>query len=382
MSPPRVEPPLSAAWPTTPPRRRWPMLLGEHPSTRRQAAAVLFSFTTYLLYGLIFAIQVWLGVVAPAVGVAIVASGLVFNGLCYALVRSGIAREGLDPGLAHTQLTVGVLFMLAAYAASGPAASGVLIVMASHIVYAMFTLPPRVVWALVGGSLTGLALTMVGCGLLWPERFRTDTQLVAFLYAALVVPLIAMLSDRLTTLTQRLKTQHAALEQALAKVQELATRDELTRAHNRAHMQALLDNQHAQHRRMQAPMTVAMIDLDHFKRINDRHGHATGDEVLRRFATLARAELRSIDQLARWGGEEFLVLLPNTAADDGLRALDRLQRKLADGRLAGMPEGLVVTFSGGVAQVAGDEPVEAAVARADAAMYRAKHNGRGHSLCA
>jgi diguanylate cyclase len=266
--------------------------------------------------------------------------------------------------------------MFPAYAAVGPAATGLLVVMASHVVYSMFMMKPRQVWLLVGWTMLGLLLTMVVCGHLWPERYRFEVQASGLAYAMLVMPLIAVLAYRITGMTQRLKDQHAELQAALGRLQELATRDELTRTHNRRHMGELLRVQQSQARRLGVPLALALIDIDHFKQVNDQHGHAMGDEVLRGFAAVAQQGLRAADLLGRWGGEEFLVLMPHTGRDEALRAMDRLQQRLAEEAGTALPAGLSVSFSAGVTEVGPDETPEAAIERADQAMYRAKTRGR------
>jgi diguanylate cyclase (GGDEF)-like protein len=295
-------------------------------------------------------------------------------------VRSGAVRGGSDPGLGHTQLVVGVLCMYIGYAAAGPAASATLLAMASHIVYSMFAMKPRQVWQLVIASLSGLALTMALCHWAWPERYAWPVQASGLMYALMVVPLIALLAHRVTHMTTTLKQQHADLQTALAKLEELATRDELTRTHNRRHMTELLRQQQALHRRLAQPMALALIDLDFFKAVNDQHGHAVGDEVLRHFAEVLRQQLRTVDEVARWGGEEFLVLLPGTDADSGRVAMDRVQQHLAEVACPTLAGGLRISFSAGITALDPAEPVEAAIERADQAMYRAKTQGRARTL--
>lgn len=373
-------PAMTALFQNSMSRVSFPSLLGEDETMRAQVAAVLFSSATYVVYGGISAAQVAMGLMAPVVAWALVAFGVSVNLVFYALVRSGRVTNGRDPGLARTQLVVGILLMYAGYASVGPAATGLLVVMASHVVYSMFSMTPRQVWQLVGATLAGLAVTMVACGLLWPARYDTAVQVSGLLYALLVMPLIALLAYRVTAMTQRLKSQHADLQAAMARLQELATRDELTRTHNRRHMGELLAQQQAQHRRLGGAMSIALIDIDLFKSVNDRHGHAVGDEVLRSFARLVQQHLRVHDQLGRWGGEEFLLLMPHTPRDDAVRALERLLEHLVRVSPQVMPQGLAITFSAGIAEVSAQESVDAAIERADQAMYRAKGAGRARCL--
>ena len=354
--------------------------MGRDPVLRQQVWGVLFSSATYVLYGLIMAVQVQFGFLSARQAWILSAGSVVLNAVFYALVRSGWSARTADPGLARTQLLLGVGVMFVAYPFLGPAAPTMVIVMSSHIVYSMFGMPPRAVWRLVAVSLAALAGTMSACHLAMPERYPVGTQLSAFLYALLVVPLIALLAGRVSAMTSRLQRQQEQLQQALAEVQALASRDELTRVHNRHHMTRLLGDQRRVHRQQRKAMSLALIDIDHFKRINDLQGHNTGDEVLRRFATLAQEQLRATDLVARWGGEEFLIGLPHTPRADALEVIERLQRALADPARAGMPAGLAVSFSAGVIEMRDDETLEAAVERADQAMYAAKRSGRARCV--
>jgi diguanylate cyclase (GGDEF)-like protein len=124
-----------------------------------------------------------------------------------------------------------------------------------------------------------------------------------------------------------------------------------------------------------SPLSVAVLDLDHFKRINDLYGHRMGDEVLRRFAGLIKAELRALDHSARWGGEEFLVLMPHVEPEQALVALERIRVKLAELPMS-EHDALRVTLSAGLTLWQPGESMELVIERADAALYEAKHRGR------
>lgn len=371
--------PLDVARPA--PARRLRGLLGDERVLREQVMGVLMSLSTYVVYSGILLVQVAAGLVSAGAAAALLVAIGVFNLATFAWVRLGRARSGPDPGLARTQLVVGIVFMYAGYALQGPSAPGTTIVMASHVVYAMFTMTPQAVWRLVAASLLGLAATLMLCQALWPQRYPAEVQLVTFLYAALVVPLIALLAGRVAAMTTKLRRQQAQLQQAMADLRAVAQRDALTLAHNRHHMGELMAAQAAAHQRSGRPWSLALIDIDHFKHINDEHGHAAGDEVLRRFAALAHAELRTVDLVSRWGGEEFLVALPQAGAADAARVVQRLHQTLGETG-AGMPHGLCVSFSAGVTEVQPGEPLEDAIARADQAMYQAKRAGRARVVTA
>jgi diguanylate cyclase (GGDEF)-like protein len=125
------------------------------------------------------------------------------------------------------------------------------------------------------------------------------------------------------------------------------------------------------------PVSMALIDLDHFKSINDRYGHAVGDHVLREFAQLARKLLRSTDTLGRWGGEEFLLILPDTTIDAAVATVHRMRAATAEMPQVDAACGLVVSFSAGIASRSGTaQSLDEVIACADAALYEAKRAGR------
>jgi diguanylate cyclase len=129
-------------------------------------------------------------------------------------------------------------------------------------------------------------------------------------------------------------------------------------------------------RRTNAPCSIALIDLDWFKRINDTHGHPTGDEVLRTFAITVFANIRTIDRFGRYGGEEFLLVLPDTPGDTATCLLDRLRAIIADLDWSAFSPGMQVTVSAGVTTLRPDETADTFLARADGALYTAKARGR------
>lgn len=166
------------------------------------------------------------------------------------------------------------------------------------------------------------------------------------------------------------------LERELAEVSTLVREDQLTGALNRRGMDEAMARELARSRRLGAPLTLALLDVDHFKRLNDRLGHQAGDRALRHLAGVVRGLLRPTDLLARYGGEEFLILLPNTHGDEGEQVLRRIQRELTRQFFLHDNERVLITFSAGVAELGEGEDEAALIARADAAMYRAKQAGR------
>ncbi|WP_119681567.1 GGDEF domain-containing protein [Indioceanicola profundi] len=162
----------------------------------------------------------------------------------------------------------------------------------------------------------------------------------------------------------------------------LATTDHLTGVLNRARLFELAGRQLVQSTQRSEPLSMIMLDLDHFKTINDRFGHPVGDRVLQRFATLCREEIRSIDLLGRIGGEEFLVLLPGCDLEVGRAIAERLRRRIEqeairlDEDAVSGPGHIAVTASAGVAALETGETLEQLLRRADRLLYAAKTQGR------
>jgi diguanylate cyclase len=167
-----------------------------------------------------------------------------------------------------------------------------------------------------------------------------------------------------------------ALEKELSQVSSLVREDQLTGALNRRGLEETFVREAARAERMHAPLSLALLDIDHFKRLNDSLGHQAGDQALVHLANVVRQLLRPTDSLARWGGEEFLILLPNTGLDEATEVLRRLQRELTRKIFLHEMHKVLITFSAGVVQWRPGEGREEVVARADAAMYQAKSSGR------
>lgn len=167
---------------------------------------------------------------------------------------------------------------------------------------------------------------------------------------------------------------------AESRLRKQATLDPLTGLSNRNHFESLTAHALARSQRDGAPMALMLCDIDHFKRVNDQHGHAAGDEVLVGVAQLLAANLRDGDVLARWGGEEFLALLPASPLDAACATAERIRAAVEAAPLSvkGGEEKppLQVTMSFGVTHVAGQEDLQAAITRADRALYASKHGGR------
>ncbi len=172
------------------------------------------------------------------------------------------------------------------------------------------------------------------------------------------------------------------LEKELSEVSELVQLDQLTGALNRRGLDAAFDREAKRVDRSHAPLSLALLDIDNFKRLNDSMGHQVGDQALVHLCNVIKEALRPSDSVARYGGEEFVIVLPDVAADEAAGTVERLQRELTKHFFLHENERILVTFSAGVAQRGEEEPQEEVIARADKAMYQAKRTGKNRVVIA
>lgn len=174
-------------------------------------------------------------------------------------------------------------------------------------------------------------------------------------------------------LVAKLNEKEAALHNAVKRLDQLASTDALTGAWNRRQFDEVVDTELDRSMRYRHPISLMLLDLDLFKTINDNHGHAEGDRVLQQVADCIRGALRKSDSLFRWGGEEFMILMPDTGLSNAAVLAERVRESIASHSIEGLGS---VTASIGVAEFVASESRDQWVTRADAAMYRAKHGGR------
>lgn len=175
---------------------------------------------------------------------------------------------------------------------------------------------------------------------------------------------------------EQLETRNAELDELNQKLRAIAIHDQLTGLYNRHFMVEQIERQRELFARYGNVCSMVLFDIDYFKQVNDRYGHATGDDVLVAFSRRVEALLRHEDVLGRYGGEEFILLLPMTDLSAALQLVERIRSALADSPVILKSEAITVTASFGVAQLQHGEDVDGWLMRADQALYRAKEQGR------
>ena len=319
----------------------------------------------------------WAGTVPFWLGPVYALTGLSFMALAILLSETGINERFKDHYMVAPQSAANVLIMVA-FTYIAPQV-GVLFLCSLFTVFSFASLratpiQTSIIWTAMAVGLAGLFLftdkpiSMPNGTLL--ERFTT------MLVFTLTIGRCVFLGIFSSAMKASLYKSGLKLKEAYRRIEELAELDELTGSFNRRCIMRMLDEEITRSARSGRPCSVALIDLDHFKRVNDTYGHPTGDEVLRAFAITIFANIRSVDRFGRYGGEEFLLVLPDMSGDGAALAMDRLRAIVADLDWSAFSPGMTVTLSAGVATLKPDETTDSLLARADRALYTAKAQGR------
>jgi len=338
---------------------------------------------SYLLDSVILIILAYNGTISPLIAPSYLACGLGSASAFFALSESGINDRFEDPYLVMPQATIGLTIMLT-FAWLAPQA-GVLFLSNLFIVFSFSSLraSARETAAIWTAMSVGLAVLFLGTDK--PISVPHDTyieRMATMMDFAFTIGRCMFIGIFSNSLRQSLYDKSVQLKEAYRRIEELAELDELTGSFNRRCIMRMLDDEIARAHRAKAPCSIALIDLDWFKRINDAHGHPVGDEVLRTFAISVFANIRGIDRFGRYGGEEFLLILPETGPAAAVQMLDRLRGIVADLDWSALSDGMAVTISAGVATITADETADSVLARADEALYVAKEAGRNQVACA
>jgi diguanylate cyclase (GGDEF)-like protein len=349
--------------------------LSRRAKQRRQIQAMIAA--SYLGDSLILLIYAHAGTIPTTIAAAYAACGLASVAGYLALSETGITERFKDHYFVAPQLTVSLAIMLG-FTYIAPEV-GVVFLCAMLVVVNFGSLRSSLLQTVIVWTATALGLAWLFLFTDEPISMPHSTHLERFATMSLFVLTIGRcmsLGMFSSSLRETLYKSGLKLRDAYKRIEELAELDELTGVLNRRCIMRLLDDQITRAHRVNSPCSVGLIDLDWFKRINDTYGHPTGDEVLRTFAITVYANIRNVDMFGRYGGEEFLLVLPNTANEAAASIVDRLRAIVADLDWSAFSPDMRVTFSAGVATLEPDETADTFLARADNALYTAKAQGR------
>lgn len=309
----------------------------------------------------------------------------VSNLLVFFLLRSGLNKKFSDPSLTLFQCLVAMCWILAFMYISPPAREIMLMIYVVAMLFGMFQLSRGELLFLAMFSLAGYGTLLFFDDVLQASRDVLTREALRYSVLTVMILWSAYFGNYVGSLKQKLRRQNQSLKRAIETATHQAERDELTRTYNRRFIMGSLDDEKVRADEENRIFSICIFDLDHFKRVNDEHGHQAGDQVLAEFTMRAGGILRSMDQvrrrghpMGRYGGEEFIVLLPGTGLPGAINCAERI-RELTEKRT--FVNDIKVTVSVGVAQYRSGEEIKETIRRADEALYQAKGLGR-NQVCA
>jgi diguanylate cyclase (GGDEF)-like protein len=356
------------------------LFLGVNHRQRVRVSQSLLAVPALLLINALLILEWRLGLIDGGPVAWFTSVTLAACGVFYVLVRFGVGeRLSREASLSAPQMVYAMICVAWGYALAGPFRAALLCLMPLILCFGIFALQPRAARALAHFGIVLMGVAMALKAAMQPSVYQPLHEAANWVFMAASMAMTRILSDRLGQMRTRLNAQKTDLSEALERIRLLATRDSLTGLLNRRAAQDELRRASGLAVRGARPLAVALADLDHFKQINDNFGHQVGDSVLQAFARAAERELRSADRVARWGGEEFLFILPDTDGQQALICMDRLRSAFSELHVGSVPSTHRLSFSAGIALCSGPDDIEAAIERADRGMYSAKTAGRNRT---
>lgn len=296
--------------------------------------------------------------------------------LVYAVFRSGLNLRFPDPSLTMEQIVLSSMMMVYIMYQAERMRDVLLMVYLMPFLFGVFRLERVRLLLLVLLVLLAYAGMVLLSAYAKPGEVEAAREVTRFVVLGTVLPWFAAMGAYIQSLRARLKQSNRELQQALEKVQDVSIHDELTGMYNRRYLMEALRLEKARFDRSGSQFSVCLLDVDHFKQINDECGHAIGDVVLREFARLTQTGMRGGDMCGRFGGEEFLLLLPQTTSERAMVIAERLRLAIEHRDFPGIGTPRRITATTGIAAYRPGEDTAQTIERADAALYRGKAQGR------
>jgi diguanylate cyclase (GGDEF)-like protein len=315
------------------------------------------------------------------------------NIVFYILIRTGFNLKFADPSLTFAQMCAATLTVMYVMYYANESRGLLLLMYVIMLLFGIFRLNTRDFFLISIFTLLTYGADIILLYIFRPEGVNFRNEFLQWIVLAIVMIDFSYIGGYISSLRRNLRTSHSELkktvenlnisrselEKSLAVIQEIAIHDELTGFYNRRHLLELLENEKNRSLRGNTSFTIAILDIDHFKQVNDTYGHQAGDEVLRRVSTAIRNTMRNTDFCGRYGGEEFVLVLIQTDLKEAMICAERMRANIEKCRFPGIGDGFRITASIGLSQYHLREEIDTMIARADRALYRAKEGGRNRT---
>jgi diguanylate cyclase len=306
---------------------------------------------------------------------------IAFNIILYIIFRSGLNQRMKDPSLTSFQICLASLVVMYAiffiYEARGILFSVYILIM----LFGIFRLDTRQFLNVSAFILATYGIDIFLLQVFRPQDIELKIEIFQWLGLAVVLFSVSFIGGNISSLRRDLSTSRKKLQASLITIKEMAIHDDLTGFYNRRHLMELIETENNRSVRTGSVFSLAMMDLDKFKNINDTFGHQAGDNVLIAFSAIVRSVLRKSDFCGRYGGEEFLIVLTQTDLQDAKVFAERIRSCVEDSFFPELGRKSRITVSIGLAEHRTKESIDKTISRADEALYRAKKGGRNRVEC-
>jgi len=329
----------------------------------------LMAAGSYLVGYLVLTVSYFLGVIGPQPLKYLALPFVLPNIAFYTLFRTGLNLRFKEPSMTVAQIVMATLVIMYTVYLAEQVRPMVLLFYLILFLFGLLRLTTRQLLAIGGFAMTTYAAVIFLVVRLKGEQINLRMELLYGLVLGLGLIWFALVGGYISTIRDKLR-------QSLHTIQQMAIHDELTGVYNRHHLNGLLETEKARSMRSGEDFSVCILDVDYFKKVNDTLGHLAGDKVLKHFANEVKKTLRTIDSLGRFGGEEFLLVLPRTNIEQARLCAERIRRMTEELAFPEFDRSFGITSSFGIAQYRPGEDLKEMLSRADTALYKAKHAGR------
>ena len=336
------------------------------------------SFASYMVTLSIVIYCWWQGMIPFRLVAEFLVACLLINSVFWYLIHTGRNLKFRDPSMTSVQMIVSLLppLWVMAFLDAGQARAIFLLIAIVPMLFGILALSTRQ-FIMVGLWFCGLyGLLLLGLWVYRPHVLNSELEILQTVAFLLVMAEITVIGGFISGLRGKLRQRNRELGAAMEQIRELVNVDSLTGVYNRRRLFEVIHEESSRYSRSPGSFSICLLDIDHFKQVNDTYGHQAGDIILKAVAQGVAGDLRTIDCFGRYGGEEFLIVLPQTPLDGARIKAERVLARVASLKFPLIGDDFQVTVSIGVAEYHNDETTDDTLQRADKALYEAKDAGR------